>query len=109
MISSEYQQKASEKHALFNFIRKKQLQKFKKITNQIYKENKINANYLKEQKENIDNSIEQITSAYEEAKKSYLLLPKSCHVFLVDLNREYETSIDALKSYQSYLDIVFKQ
>ena len=106
---SEYQQKASEKHALFNFIRKKQLQKIKKMTNQVYKENKVNENYLRRQKESIDNSIEQITSAYEEAKKSYLLLPKSCHVFLVDVNREYETSIDTLKSYQSYLDVVFKK
>lgn len=106
---SEYQQKASEKHALFNFIRKKQLQKIKKMTNQVYKENKVNENYLRRQKESIDNSIEQITSAYEEAKKSYLLLPKSCQVFLVDLNREYETSIDTLKSYQSYLDVVFKK
>lgn len=105
----EYQQKASEKHALFNFIRKKQLQKIKKMTNQVYKENKVNENYLKTQKESIDNSIKQITSAYEEAKKSYLLLPKSCHVFLVDLNREYETSIDTLKSYQSYLNVVFKK
>lgn len=105
----EYQQKASEKNALFNFIRKKQLQKIKKMTNQVYKENKVNENYLKTQKESIDNSIKQITSAYEEAKKSYLLLPKSCHVFLVDLNREYETSIDTLKSYQSYLDVVFKK
>lgn len=109
MISSEYQQKASEKHALFNFIRKKQLQKFKKIANQVYKGNEVNENYLKRQEENINDSIKQITSAYEEAKRSYLLLPKSCHVFLVDLNREYETSIDALKSYQSYLDVVFKQ
>lgn len=106
---SEYQQKASEKHALFNFLRKKQLQKFKKITNQVYKENEVNENYLKAQKESIDNSIKQITSAYEEAKKSYLLLPKSCQVFLVDLNRDYEVCIDVLKSYQSYLDIVFKQ
>lgn len=106
---SEYQQKASEKHALFNFIRKKQLQKFKKIANQVYKGNEVNENYLKRQEENINDSIKQITSAYEEAKRSYLLLPKSCHVFLVDLNREYETSIDALKSYQSYLDVVFKQ
>ena len=106
---SEYQQKASEKHALFNFIRKKQLQKFKKITNQIYKENEVNENYLNIQKESIENSIKQITSIYEEAKKNYLLLPKSCQGFLVDLNRDYETSIDALKSYQSYLDIVFKQ
>lgn len=106
---SEYQQKASEKHALFNFLRKKQLQKFKKITNQVYKENEVNENYLKAQKESIDNSIKQITSAYEEAKKSYLLLPKSCQVFLVNLNRDYEVCIDVLKSYQSYLDIVFKQ
>ena len=109
MISSELQQKASEKHALFNFIRKKQLQKFKKITNQVYKTNEVNENYLNIQKESIENSIKQITSIYEEAKKSYLLLPKSCQVFLVDLNRDYETCIDGLKSYQSYLDVVFKK